>query len=73
MTSEATAARNAASAPSTFSLRPLHADDPDALLVFRHTRERGMELVPTPFTSQKLAREVSEPTRGLDSVLIATS
>eukprot|EP00967_Tisochrysis_lutea_P014975 scaffold16859_cov18-Tisochrysis_lutea.AAC.3 len=35
MTSEATAARNAGSAPTTLSLRPQHFHEPDALLVFR--------------------------------------
>ncbi|KAF5828705.1 mitotic checkpoint protein-domain-containing protein [Dunaliella salina] len=58
MTSEATAARNAGSAPTTLSLRPQHFHEPDALLVFRLTRERGMELVPTSWTTGKLAREV---------------
>lgn len=64
MTSEATAARHAGSAPSTFALRPLHGDEPDALLLFRHTRERGMELVPTPFTTRRLAREVGGSREG---------
>ena len=41
MTSEATAARDAATAPTTFSLRPQHSDDPGALLVFRFTKDRG--------------------------------
>lgn len=35
MTAEATAAKDAASAPTTFSLKPQHADDPNLMLVFR--------------------------------------
>eukprot|EP00798_Chlamydomonas_sp_ICE-L_P019421 gene19421-26078_t len=57
MTSEATVARDAATAPTTFSLKPQHADDPSAMLVFKYTKARGMELVPTAF-SNRLAREV---------------
>ncbi|KAJ9514601.1 hypothetical protein QJQ45_016348 [Haematococcus lacustris] len=90
LTSEATAARNAANAPTTITLRPQHADDAQAVLLFRslphpqvvlatllllpllalvstwccgdggarYTKERGMEMVATPFTSTRLAREV---------------
>ena len=35
MTSEATAAKDAAAATTTFSLKPQHADGPDVMLVFR--------------------------------------
>ena len=38
MTSEATAAKDAASATTTFSLKPQHADSPDVILVFRCVR-----------------------------------
>jgi mitotic spindle assembly checkpoint protein MAD1 len=35
MSSQATAAKDAANAPTIFSLKPQHADDPDLMLVFR--------------------------------------
>lgn len=38
MTAEATAAADAAGAPTTFTLRPQHADDAGAILVFRCVR-----------------------------------
>ena len=39
MTSEVTAAKDAAAATTTFSLKPQHADGPDVMLVFRWGRE----------------------------------
>ncbi|KAG1666520.1 hypothetical protein FOA52_014417 [Chlamydomonas sp. UWO 241] len=54
MTSEATSARDAANAPTTFSLKPHHTDDANMLLVFRcvllallphHTDDANMLLV----------------------------
>jgi hypothetical protein len=36
MTSEATAAKDAASATTTFSLKPQHAEGPNVMLVFRY-------------------------------------
>ena len=41
MTSEATAAKDAASATTTFSLKPQHADSPDFMLVFRWDSTRS--------------------------------
>ncbi|KAG2441944.1 hypothetical protein HXX76_003549 [Chlamydomonas incerta] len=57
MTAEATTAADAAGAPTTFTLKPQHADDPAALLVFRYSSGR-MELVPNAFTRDRLSREV---------------
>ncbi|KAG2488979.1 hypothetical protein HYH03_012420 [Edaphochlamys debaryana] len=57
MTAEATAAADAAGAPTTFTLKPQHADDPSVLLIFRYSGGH-MELVPTTFTRERLAREV---------------
>jgi mitotic spindle assembly checkpoint protein MAD1 len=57
MTSEATAAKDAASAPTTFSLKPQHMDDPGLMLVFRYTKAGGMQLVPNAF-SARMSREV---------------
>ena len=53
MTAEATAsAKDAASAPVTVSLRPAAAGGPGegALLMFRLSSGRGMELLPTPYS-----------------------
>ena len=41
MTSEATAAKDAAAATTTFSLKPQHADGPAVMLVFRWVPEDG--------------------------------
>ena len=67
MTSEATSVKDAASAPTTFSLRPQHIDDPSTVLVFRYTKSRGMELVPNSHSS-KMGREVEIFIRKFNSI-----
>lgn len=41
-----------------FRLRPQYADEPGAELLFHMQRDGRMVLVPTPYSSQRLAREV---------------
>ncbi|GIM11602.1 hypothetical protein Vretimale_15096 [Volvox reticuliferus] len=75
MTAEATAAADAAGAPTTFTLKPQHADDPAALLVFRCTGGGGgrMELVPNTFTRERLAREVETFVRKFNCIPALTA
>jgi hypothetical protein len=67
MTAEATAsAKDAASAPVTVSLRPAAAGGPGegALLMFRLSSGRGMELLPTPY-SETMRTEARAASRRL--------
>ncbi|GLI71624.1 hypothetical protein VaNZ11_016893 [Volvox africanus] len=74
MTAEATVAADAAGAPTTFTLKPQHADDPAALLVFRCTSGGGrMELVPNTFTRERLAREVETFVRKFNCIPALTA
>lgn len=69
MTAEATAAAEAADAPTTFTLKPQHADDPGAVLVFRSSSGgTHMELVPNAFTSGRCAREADTFIRKFSSI-----
>ncbi|KAG2451610.1 hypothetical protein HYH02_003391 [Chlamydomonas schloesseri] len=72
MTAEATAAADAAGAPTTFTLKPQHADDPAALLVFRYSGSR-MELVPNAFTRDRLSREVETFVRKFNCIPALTA
>ncbi|EFJ39612.1 hypothetical protein VOLCADRAFT_100757 [Volvox carteri f. nagariensis] len=73
VTAEATAAAEAAGAPTTFTLKPQHADDPAALLVFRYTGGGRMELVPNTFTRERLAREVETFVRKFNCIPALTA
>ncbi|GIL68543.1 hypothetical protein Vafri_21808 [Volvox africanus] len=74
MTAEATVAADAAGAPTTFTLKPQHADDPAALLVFRCMGGGGrMELVPNTFTRERLAREVETFVRKFNCIPALTA
>lgn len=68
MTSEATTVADAASAATTYSLKPKNDDDPGAMLVFRYTKERKMVLVETEFTRKRLQREVDTFVTKFDSI-----
>lgn len=68
MTSEVTAAADAANAATTYSLKPKNDDDVGAQLVFRFTKEHGMKLVETEFTKKRLHREVETFVTKFDSI-----
>ncbi|KAK9820056.1 hypothetical protein WJX72_005559 [[Myrmecia] bisecta] len=58
MASEATpAAAGTGAVPTTFQLKPQHADDKRALLLFRF-KDGNMELLPNEYTTRKLQKEV---------------
>lgn len=44
--------------PTTFVLKPQHADDPHAQLLFKMDPDGGMALLPNEFTTKHLDREV---------------
>ena len=44
--------------PTTFVLKPQHADDPHAQLLFKMDPNGGMVLLPNEFTTKHLHREV---------------
>lgn len=44
--------------PTTFVLKPQHADDPHAQLLFKMDPDGGMALLPNEFTTKQLDREV---------------
>ena len=57
MAAEATSAASSRAAPTTFILRPQHADSSHMQLMFQFKGKR-MELLPTDYTTRKLKREV---------------
>ena len=51
------AAAGVSAAPTTFQLKPQHADDARALLLFRF-KDGRMELLPNEYTAKRLQKEV---------------
>lgn len=60
MASEATpvAAGTGGAVPTTFVLKPQHADSPEDQLLFKLSRSGKMELLPNKYTSRRLTTEV---------------